>query len=744
MRGRWRSLRGSGDGFTLVEMIVVLALMAILLAVSGAGVLRYRRYIQWKEQDAYARQVYLAVQSELAKRAGEGRLYPLEALFGQADILDFTGLIGPDGQPLTAGDVWRTEEGTIYVLEVPAVSWQEQVPGLDGEGRAADPRWQGTALRGRAKALWELLGPYIPDRTFLLEGSIRIELDPSAGSVYGVFYSRYWPDGFERGMDGTDGTKGDVTDRRTEALREQRIGYHGVDTLAGTVDSRAEKPQIHGLTLATAGDGGTGKGTGDGEEEGQILLHWQVEAEDVVAWKDLTYEIKIFGDFREDGSLMAEEKGPGGTVRQEICRIILDPELLGERWPMAYPGIPSRFMSLDPGGGYQVIQAVVCQGEEQRWYSFPVLLDEARCQIVLVLDQWGMADAEAEQADGEDRKADWEDGEDRKADWEDGEDRTADREDGEGRTADKAEDGTEDLLPWSSLRELVQEAGWELSQLEGISCTVVGYGDGYVDTRMKESNWMPLEFTEEEVDGLAEEGIEPEEETGGSGGVGIRPKEEENGSEEEVDGSEEEVDGPGDETDRPEGAGIRLEEEKNGSKEKVSRPEEEDDEPEEKDVGTGEKSGGPEEKGVGAGEKSDGPEEKGDGPEGGGRLEEETGGTEEKADGPEGEDDRREEGEEPEKEAHRPGEKGDDQAGPDGVPAGADGSPAGADDVEVGTDGGQAGADSDPVVGKDDPKGLDGRWVGGYGGPAGTDGRSREQDEMAVDEDERSDGIGSS
>ncbi len=64
--------------------------------------------------------------------------------------------------------------------------------------------------------------------------------------------------------------------------------------------------------------------------------------------------------------------------------------------------------------------------------------------------------------------------------------------------------------------------------------------------------------------------------------------------------------------------------------------------------------------------------------------------------------------------------------------------------MEVGTDGGQAGADSDPVVGKDDPKGLDGRWVGGYGGPAGTDGRSREQDEMAVDEDERSDGIGSS
>ncbi len=680
MRGRWRSLRGSGDGFTLVEMIVVLALMAILLAVSGAGVLRYRRYIQWKEQDAYARQVYLAVQSELAKRAGEGRLYPLEALFGQADILDFTGLIGPDGQPLTAGDVWRTEEGTIYVLEVPAVSWQEQVPGLDGEGRAADPRWQGTALRGRAKALWELLGPYIPDRTFLLEGSIRIELDPSAGSVYGVFYSRYWPDGFERGMDGTDGTKGDVTDRRTEALREQRIGYHGVDTLAGTVDGRAEKPQIHGLTLATAGDGGTGKGTGDGEEEGQILLHWQVEAEDVVTWKDLTYEIKIFGDFREDGSLMAEEKGPGGTVRQEICRIILDPELLGERWPMAYPGIPSRFMSLDPGGGYQVIQAVVCQGEEQRWYSFPVLLDEARCQIVLVLDQWGMADAEAEQADGEDRKADWEDGEDRKADWEDGEDRTADREDGEGRTADKAEDGTEDLLPWSSLRELVQEAGWELSQLEGISCTVVGYGDGYVDTRMKESNWMPLEFTEEEVDGLAEEGIEPEEETGGSGGVGIRPKEEENGPEKE--------------DNRPEEQGVGAQEESDGPEEKGDGPEEAG-EPEEEGDGPEGETGGSEEEGDESREEADGPEESGE-------LEKETGGTEEKADGPEGEDDRREEGEEPEKEAHRPGEKGDDPAGPDGVPAGAD-------DVEVGTDGGQAGADSDPVGGKDDPKGLDGR-----------------------------------
>lgn len=562
-RRKCQRLERSKAGFTLVEMIVALALMSLLLTLAGVNGLRYHRYALWRKQEGYARSIYLAVQSELMKRAGEGRLSQLEGLFAPEDALDLNGLIGADGQELTAEAVWPLREGAVYVLEAPMGSLPggrsdvgpdgpRDMDGGSGVGideRAGADIDEGSSVdidggsgadidggsgaeeekeRRKLQALYDILSPYIADRSILQEGSIRIELDPSAGLVYGVFYSSYHPGGFRCGREESasalalDSEKGDITDRRVEARREQMIGYYGVDTLPGTVEGRAEKPAIRhiGLDLedgagsadgersesstdgegsmdgedSTGGEGSTdGVGSADGEEsvdgsigKRRLLLHWQMEAKDMAAWKDLTYEVRIYGRFREDAPIFGDEAddGDGLKTRQVICTILLDPEPFSKGRGAGYPGIPSRLLSLVPEDGYQAIQAVVRQDGVERWYCFPVMLDEAGYQIFLVLDRWGLP-AEDDTLSGS-RLAG----------------RAASGSDGESGNSDG-------VLPWFSLREQVEGAGWGLDQLEGISCTVVGYGDDYVDTRMKESNWQPLDLA-------GEESGEIEEEDGGS------------------------------------------------------------------------------------------------------------------------------------------------------------------------------------------------------------------------------------
>lgn len=580
----------------MVEMIVALALMSLLLTLAGVNGLRYHRYALWRKQEGYARSIYLAVQSELMKRAGEGRLSQLEGLFEPEDALDLNGLIGADGQELTGEAVWPLREGTVYVLEAPMGSLPGGRPDAEPDGiRDMDGGAGAEEEKERRKlqALYDLLSPYIADRSILQEGSIRIELDPSAGLVYGVFYSSYHPGGFRCGREegasalASDSEKGDITDRRAEARREQMIGYYGVDTLPGTVDGRAEKPAIRriGLDLedgagsadgersesstddedSTGGERSTGGvGSADGEEsvdssigKRRLLLHWQMEAKDMVAWKDLTYEVRIYGRFREDAPIFGSEAadGDGLKTRQVICTILLDPEPFSKGRGAGYPGIPSRLLSLAPEAGYQALQAVVRQDGEERWYCFPVMLDEAGCQIFLVLDRWGPL-AEDDTVSGS-RLAG----------------RAASGSDGESGNSDG-------VLPWFSLREQVEGAGWGLDQLEGISCTVVGYGADYVDTRMKESNWQPLDLAEEESGEIEEEDggsedrdreLEPKDGASGDRGIDLGATDRES-----ADGAgelESEDKGPAD-------GGRELEPEDRGPADKGGEPESEDREPE--------------------------------------------------------------------------------------------------------------------------------------------------------------------
>lgn len=68
----------SDKGFTLVECIVVLAILAILVTVSVLGLSAYTRHSRFVKNNSYAETVFYAAQSSLNHYASSGQMQELK------------------------------------------------------------------------------------------------------------------------------------------------------------------------------------------------------------------------------------------------------------------------------------------------------------------------------------------------------------------------------------------------------------------------------------------------------------------------------------------------------------------------------------------------------------------------------------------------------------------------------------------------------------------------------------------
>lgn len=62
------------DGFTLVEMLIALAVTVILLAIGIVGVVQYQSHMKITELDNMAREIYMAAQNRAVLLQNSGRL----------------------------------------------------------------------------------------------------------------------------------------------------------------------------------------------------------------------------------------------------------------------------------------------------------------------------------------------------------------------------------------------------------------------------------------------------------------------------------------------------------------------------------------------------------------------------------------------------------------------------------------------------------------------------------------------
>lgn len=216
------------SGFTMVELMVVLAIMAILAALVGGGLIAYTRLARFEKNEANARTLFQTAQIALTRRDTAGELDD----FRQKVLLN--GQAGAHFDP--AAQKADELNKNIYALYYDKVT---------------DDNSDNELLR-------ELLGDYIYDDS-LLNAAICVEIDAASGQVYSVFYDTN-ADKLRFGE--TDGAT-NIYDRSYDHRRhDSLVGYYSAEDRVNVVELQQTKLKVKNprlsntetLTLSWGGD----------------------------------------------------------------------------------------------------------------------------------------------------------------------------------------------------------------------------------------------------------------------------------------------------------------------------------------------------------------------------------------------------------------------------------------------------------------------------------------------------------
>ena len=239
-----KNIKNKKKGFTLVELMVVLAITAILAALVGGGLIAYTRLARFEKNEANARTLFQTAQISLTRMETAGELDAFrrqvmeEGSTGDHFQNDVT-VTGADGKTLVS----RTK--TELNQNVAALYY-------DRTGAAA----------GNHNALVkELLGDYIYDAS-LLNASICVEIDVQSGQVYSVFYDTK-SDKLRFNQDGAT----NIYDRSYDHRRNDTlVGYYSAEDRVNVVQLvqtklKVKNPRLtNGETLTLSWSGNSSLG----------------------------------------------------------------------------------------------------------------------------------------------------------------------------------------------------------------------------------------------------------------------------------------------------------------------------------------------------------------------------------------------------------------------------------------------------------------------------------------------------
>ncbi len=235
--GKGCAARRGRRGFTLVELIVVLALIGILAAVSAGGMLAYTRFAKFKQNNENARTLFSAAQSAITYYKASGRL---EELREKVKTFDTDPKYVPNAafaadremnEQAGSPDVRR--DGTISYLMLSKADGEKIIDAVKG---TPSTDLTGTALEGKqAQELYKLLRDYVTD-TSIYDASICLEFDATEGVVSGVLYCDR-AGSFTYGSSSGDANAVDITDRRESHREDIGLGYYSTALSARTPES---------------------------------------------------------------------------------------------------------------------------------------------------------------------------------------------------------------------------------------------------------------------------------------------------------------------------------------------------------------------------------------------------------------------------------------------------------------------------------------------------------------------------
>lgn len=229
------------SGFTMVELMVVLAIMAILAALVGGGLIAYIRLARFEKNEANARTLFQTAQIALTRKDTAGELDDFRQkvlLNGQAGAHFDPAALTPTGEENEETRKQKADElnKNIYAL------YYDKVTDADSDN----------AL------LRELLGDYIYDDS-LLNAAICVEIDAASGQVYSVFYDT---NADKLRFTETDGATNIYNRSYDHRRHDSLVGYYSAEDRVNVVELQQTKLKVKNprlsntetLTLSWGGD----------------------------------------------------------------------------------------------------------------------------------------------------------------------------------------------------------------------------------------------------------------------------------------------------------------------------------------------------------------------------------------------------------------------------------------------------------------------------------------------------------
>lgn len=239
-----KNIKNKKKGFTLVELMVVLAITAILAALVGGGLIAYTQLARFEKNEANARTLFQTAQISLTRMETAGELDAF-----RRQVME-EGDTGDHFQ----NDVTVTDAGGKLLVSRTKTELDQNVAALyyDRTGAAA----------GNHNALVkELLGDYIYDAS-LLNASICVEIDVQSGQVYSVFYDTK-SDELRFNQDGAT----NIYDRSYDHRRNDTlVGYYSAEDRVNVVQLvqtklKVKNPRLtNGETLTLSWSGNSSLG----------------------------------------------------------------------------------------------------------------------------------------------------------------------------------------------------------------------------------------------------------------------------------------------------------------------------------------------------------------------------------------------------------------------------------------------------------------------------------------------------
>lgn len=239
-----KNIKNNKKGFTLVELMVVLAITAILAALVGGGLIAYTRLARFEKNEANARTLFQTAQISLTRMETAGEL----------DAFRRQAMEEGDRGDHFQNDVTVTDADGKTLVSRTKTELNQNVAALyyDRTGAAA----------GNHNALVkELLGDYIYDAS-LLNASICVEIDVQSGQVYSVFYDTK-SDKLRFNKDGAT----NIYDRSYDHRRKDTlVGYYSAEDRVNVVQLvqtklKVKNPRLtNGETLTLSWSGNSSLG----------------------------------------------------------------------------------------------------------------------------------------------------------------------------------------------------------------------------------------------------------------------------------------------------------------------------------------------------------------------------------------------------------------------------------------------------------------------------------------------------